>query len=180
MLETLFLGVLIIALIIGNLLLFFTNPKNSSNFMPKNSTSLQEELKQQVLFSSKNNEIQQSIPSTVIEEAYLNQSKIRALEEKIRLAHYRLNDLEKTIKNNNNFLIQKLDFSRFEKKLKQFEEFKSNTVIELAALKQIINELKANSKNSNKQELKKEFEKANKKIDDLEERIKSIVFRAGK
>ena len=80
--ETIFLLVLIVALIIGNALLYFFKPEKNNEIKQISQSS--NELNEKIFFN----------PDAPSNEVLLLKSNFKALNEKLNMAHSRMNDLE--------------------------------------------------------------------------------------
>lgn len=120
MLVTIFLVVLIIALVLGNILLGLLKPSKQLQQQGYPAQSAQSQKKTSSVFKS----------SAVFEEA--------AEKERIGLLNKRIDRLESLLLkiNGTKFLGKKLNGTVLGQKLVDFNEFKDNTKLEIAALKQ--------------------------------------------
>ncbi len=172
MLETVFLIVLILALLLGNIFLHFTKPGKNA---PKQDYPYIEEIKSSSIE-----------PEGSFDCVYDLQGNVKALDQKVRMAHSRLTELEKKISFKKSSA-RKGDTAYTGKALKdlaekinRFERFRENTVIEIAALKDMLSESNAVQAKKAKKPKKNELAKAKKNVDELDKRIQSIVFRGGR
>ncbi len=117
-LVTTFLFLMIGALTVGHGLLFFTKPADEQGNVMHASPS------------------QMAGPT----EIKVMESNFRALNEKIKMAHERINDVEKSL---SSLKVPK----GLAKQLHGFSNFKANTDIELKAMKEILMELQNNGIN---------------------------------
>ncbi len=144
---TLFLVLAVLALAIGNVLLHLTKSKKVSLHPPlmvdKNMTgnfykdyNSNERIGKQIVGESK----------ILYTELQTLQSHFRALEEMNKMAHNRISDLETDIKTMRKSKIndasEAVFVSEIGTKLRKLENFKSNTQVEMVAIKEIIFEMK--------------------------------------
>ncbi|MEW6295121.1 MAG: hypothetical protein AB1467_02380 [Candidatus Diapherotrites archaeon] len=169
--------VLVVGLAVGNGLLFFTQPKGYSfKELEKIRAQINED-------SMMRNGIQKS--SLYYDDVYALQSSVRAAGHKIEMAHSRLGEVEKALKNLNYGMMElskkieakekelKIPYE-IEEKIKRLDEFRRDTRIEIQALKDALEEIKPKSKG---QQEKKKKEK--KELRKLNKRIHEIVFHKG-
>ena len=190
MIETLFLVVLIVALLVGNSLLYFTKPKRNRQNDLKIS-DLKNSAVQERFFS----EEETVKPSNVIyEEVYSFQGKLRAIEEKTRMAHSRLNEVERAVKNINFGLMElnkvlesksfqtkkepqkEIPLDKLAQKIQRLEDFKRNARIEIAALGEMIEEIKKEIGAKGEKKQSKREKELSKKINGLEKIIHEVAF----
>ncbi len=157
-----FLVVLVVSLAFGNGLLYFTSKKEKTEMVS---------LKEQIQDSTEVNSQETNLSGSVyIDEIYSLQASLRGVNEKIKLAHERINELELVLANMNSSLnsVPSASFPA-EEKIKQLEEFKRRTKIELEAIKKLLKQLKEFRKIKGKKSLsaKKTEEKLNKRIHEL-------------
>jgi len=159
-----FLVVLVVSLLFGNGLLYFTSKKENSGLV-----SLKEEIEgdKSISFSA-------GLSDTDVEEIYSNQASLRSANEKIKLAHERISDLENTLQSMNSVIHP--GSSDVEEKIKKLEDFKRLTKIELKAIKDLLKQLKEFRKIS----VKKRTPALIKKEKDLNKRIHELVFNTKK
>ncbi|MEK6957365.1 MAG: hypothetical protein AABW99_00065 [archaeon] len=110
---TLFLGVLILALLIGNGLLFLFRPKEEESQQPAQTGN------EPLVYAT-----QQERPS------------IAPLEKKIELAHKRIQELEKLVADSKG-----ADNLKLRKKVEKLDHFRSTAEAEIIAMKDILKEL---------------------------------------
>jgi len=167
-----FLVVLIISLLFGNGLLYFTSSSN------KESQSLAN-LKQEVQGQTQEMQPQEinsfSLPEVYVDEIYEMQASLRSVNEKIKLAHQRIAELEGSLNSINSVLVSKPEGSDFNKKIKRLEDFKRNASIELEAIKKLLKQLKEFREIKNKKSLP-----AKKKELEINKRIHELVFNTSK
>ncbi len=148
MLETLFLAVLIIALAMGNAFLSLTSPKRLAKMAQGKNQASQEM-------------VCPSEPELSFED--------RAEKERIEYLGRRIERLEQLLLklDKSDFVAQKINTTNFSQKLEELEEFKQNTRLEIAALKQRLDKIQPESK------------KRPKPAPNLsDEKLREIVFRA--
>jgi len=169
--------VLIVGLAVGNGLLFFTQPKGYSF----------KELKKIRAQINEDSMVRQGIQKSTLyyDDVYALQSSARAASHKIEMAHSRLGEVEKALKNLNYGMIElskktqakekeaKMPYE-IEEKIKRLDEFRRDARIEIQALKEALEEIKP--KNMEQQEKKKKEKKGLRK---LNKRIHEIVFHKG-
>lgn len=175
---TLFLLIFVVALVIGNGLLFFTGSRDSTQ-----TGSDLEMLKERV---------SEGIPESreEVSEIEVN-ARLKAANKKTEMAHSRMNELEKKVKSLN------LEVSRMNESLKKkgvkkervalvdrvdrLDHFRQNTRIELAAVKDLLEDLRKTLPLMKKpRKSRKELIKLNKEAKELEKRIHDIVFHKAK
>lgn len=147
---TVFLWVLILALVIGNILLFFFRASTKGGSAAKASLDL--------------DEVPPGNFPEQVSGSFNEPGRLLSAERKLELAHRRLQELE----------TKKPDFSKAEaevlkRKLEKLDNFKSTAEAEIIALKEIIVELKE----------KKDGHKSKAKIKDISDKeLKKLVFRS--
>ncbi len=124
-LVTIFLFVLALVLALGHLLLYLTRPRAGGGRAAAGSPAdVQEEKLAEV------------------NSADLS-ARYKALNEKIRMAHSRLGDLERVVLDVAD--AKKIKDSRLiESRLQNFDNFRANTSVELKAIKEILGEMQEN------------------------------------
>ncbi len=148
---TIFLFVLVIALAFGHALLYLTRPRaesaeNEIAFIPEDAQ-------------------EKKIPA--LNSADLS-ARYKALNEKIKMAHSRLGDLERVV-------LEVADSKEInggktiENRLQSLDNFKANTAVELKAIKEIIGEIK---------EKKNKKGKKGKEINLNGEEMHKIIYRS--
>ncbi len=128
MLITVFLSVLVLALALGNLFLSITEPKGlQSRAKQENNSSLQ--IQQETALPATGDDFQRM-----------------ADRERVRMLNKRIDRLENLLLriNNARFVAKKLNGTNLIQKLNGFEEFKQNTRLEIAALKQQLASMQKN------------------------------------
>ncbi len=177
MLVTTFLAVLILALAIGNAFLSLTDPKRLQQKMLKESNSFpqgSEGLDAQDSFNGEIPEMQGS--QSFQKPAKKRQSQDISFElaaERERIAHLnkRISRLEQLLLkiNNPKFVAQKINGTNLGQKLSDLEQFKQNTKLEIAALRQRLDKIQP-VKNKRKP-----------RIPNIGDRkLREIVFRASR
>ncbi len=163
-----FLVVLIISLIFGNGLLFLVSPQS------KQDISF---LKEQIQENKPDAFEEQALPGSVyVDEIYSVQASLRTANEKIKLAHERINELETSLQAINSIIVSsKRESPDFESKVKSLEKFKRNTKIELEAIKKLLKQLNEFKKIKGKKTVS-----AKKKEKELNKRIHELVFNTKK
>jgi hypothetical protein len=150
MIETLFLVVLIVALAMGNAFLSLTSPKRLAKM------------------SNGTNQRTQNQPLLPADESGLSFEE-RAERERVNYLSRRIERLEQLLLklNKSDFLAQKINSTNLSQKLEELEEFKQNTRLEIAALKQRLDKISP------------EPEKKQNNVPEIsDEKLREIVFRA--
>ena len=169
-----FLIVLIFSLVLGNGLLFFTGSSgNSGSSAEPEVLSLKEEIQGNSFEEASNN-----VPGNVfVDQVYEVQASLRNLDEKVKLAHERITEMEETLNSINSVLVsQPKTGVNFDEKLDRLESFRRNTKIEIEAIKKLLVQLKEfrnQKKGKNAKALKK-------KEEELNNRIHNLVFNVKK
>ncbi len=167
-----FLVVLIVSLVFGNGLLYFTSTK-------KNSI---EAIKEQVLQSNTTEETESiqensaSLPEAYIEDVYSVQSSLRTVNEKISLAHEKIAEMETILVSINSVLSSSPNETKFEEKIRRLEDFKRSTKIELEAIKKLLMQLNE----FREIKVKPKTISIKKKEEELNRKIHSLVFNTSK
>lgn len=144
MIETIFLIVLIFALVLGNIFLSLTSPKRLEKMAQKaNEKNLARSQENSSIGQSTLGNWQESQSRLTAEHSQTFQAKESDFAEDLEKekANYltkRIERLEQLLLkiNNSKFIAQKLDATNLAQKLKDFDEFKQNTRLEIAALRQ--------------------------------------------
>lgn len=168
-----FLVVLIVSLVFGNGLLYFTSAK-------KNSIEL---IKEQVLQSNTAGTAEStetvnfsSLPGAYIDDIYSVQSSLRGVNEKISLAHERIAEMETILVSINSVLSSQPAETNFEEKIRKLEEFKRSTKIEVEAIKKLLKQLNE----FREIKVKKKSISVKKKEEELNRKIHELVFNSSK
>lgn len=166
-----FLIVLIISLVFGNGLLYFTSPKEKAE-----TVSLKEQI------HGEKGDIQSDesteVPGNVyVDEIYSVQASLRNANEKIKLAHERITELETSLQSINSVLVSSKTESAFdvEEKIRNLDNFRRNTKIELEAIKKLLKQLREFRRLKGKKSVS-----AKKKEEELNKRIHDLVFNVQK
>ena len=169
-----FLVVLIVSLLFGNGLLYFTSPKQSSAIL-----SLKEQIQSEKTETQSEEAVDLS-GSVYVDEIYSVQASLRSVNEKIKLAHERISDLENSLNSLGSLNVvlpstQKENAFDAEAKIRNLENFKRNTKIELEAIKKLLIQLKEFRKIKGKKTLS-----TKKKEEEINKRIHELVFNTKK
>ena len=168
MLETVFLGVLIIALALGNAFLSLAPKKKAANGFGVQGQDINNGLlpSNETAFPGQSSGAKLPAPS---QRATAFEKELE--REKIAFLGKRMARLEQLLlkMNSNGFLAQKLDNSNLGQRLKSLEEFKEKTRLEVAALKQRLD----NSVPAEKRQVEAIPAVSN-------EKLHSLVFRSGR
>jgi chromosome segregation ATPase len=163
-----FLIVLIFSLLLGNGLLFFASPRGKTGVL-----SLKDQIQGQEI---EDNSVNLS-GSVYVDQIYEVQASLRGLDEKIKLAHERISELEETLGSINSvFSSPAKTESGFGEKIIRLENFRKNAKIELEAIKKLLQQLKE----FRKIKTKKKTNEILKKEDELNEKIHGLVFNVKK
>jgi len=169
-----FLVVLIVSLIFGNGLLYLTGPKEKTGLVSLKE-QIQEEKEEKLQTEEPN--VSDLSGNVFVDEAYSVQASLRSVNEKIKLAHERINDLEASLQSINSVLISSKPETPFavDEKIKNLDNFRRNTKIELEAIKKLLKQLKEFRKiKGKKTPLTKNKEQ------ELNKRIHELVFNTKK
>ncbi|MFH1545198.1 MAG: hypothetical protein ABIE23_03880 [archaeon] len=175
---TLFLLVFVVALVIGNSLLFFTGSRDSTH-AGSDLGRLKERIGEGIPESSEG-----------VGEIEVN-ARLKAANKKTEMAHSRMNELEKKVK------VLALEVTKTNEMLKmkgvkkgsielndrvdRLDHFRHNTKIEIAAVKDLLDDLRKTLPLMKKpRKSRKELIKLNKETKELEKRIHDIVFHKAK
>lgn len=134
---TIFLFVLVLALALGHALLYLTKPGAGS-------------AENEDIASTPADAREEEIPAATSADL---SARYKALNEKIKMAHSRLGDLERVVLEVANAKELK-DGKLIENRLQNLDNFKANTSVELKAIKEILGEIqdKKNKKGKNEKE----------------------------
>jgi hypothetical protein len=117
LLLTIFLAVLILGLVFGNILLYFTRPANKwENFHEKREEPI----------------LKNSGLELVAKEVIA--------DKKAEMAHRRIDEMERALRSKGN---APKNLPDYDSKLQELEKFRSNTEVEMRAMKEILLEMKA-------------------------------------
>lgn len=134
MLVTVFLGVLVLALLIGNAFLAITKP-SANNMKPEKPSNPDFDMP----FEMEQNYPLKSPPGRnyVNPELHSDIPEVKALAQKVLMAHRRLDNLENLVyQSKNNDFAGEGTIIKTSKKLDSLLDFKNNTKIEIEALKE--------------------------------------------
>ena len=163
-----FLIVLIFSLLLGNGLLFFTSSRAKTDVLS---------LKDQIQGEETEDSSVDLSGSVYVDQIYEVQASLRGLDEKIKLAHERISELEETLGSINSVLSSPAKTeSDFEEKIIRLENFRKNAKIELKAIKKLLQDLKEFRKIKTIKKTKEILRKE----DELNEKIHSLVFNVKK
>ncbi len=137
--ATVFLFVLVIALALGHALLYLTKPRAESAENEGNEAALIPEIPE--------NAHGKGFPETTSADL---SAGYKALNEKIKMAHSRLGDLERVVLEVANAK-EIRDSKIVENRLQNLDNFKANTSVELKAIKEILGEIKNNKNGKGKE-----------------------------
>lgn len=156
MIATVFLAVLVLGLALGNVFLALTSPERAARQLSKENGKLGLAVQES---DAESNEMQESQLS--FEQA--------ADKERIRMLNKRIERLEQLLLkiNNSKFIARKLNGTGLYQKLSNFDQFKQDTKLEIAALRQRLDRIQPQKKKP-KPDLPK--------ISD--EKLRDLVFRA--
>lgn len=177
MLVTTFLAVLILALAIGNAFLSLTDPKRLQQKMLGESNSFSSGSESLDAQNSLNRTIQEIQGHQSFQKpAKKGQSQgisfeLAAERERITYLNKRISRLEQLLLtiNNSKFVAQKINGTNLGQKLSDLEQFKQNTKLEIAALRQRLDKI---------QPAKRERKPRIPNISD--KKLREIVFRASR
>jgi len=170
LLETVFLGILVLALAIGNAFLSLTDPRKLQRKvfeknkrlieggLPGNpvqegfeSDSVQEGFESDSAQSFEGDSVQGSVqlafgeakPANFGKPAEANSFELHAEKERVLHLSKRISRMENLLLklDNSKFVAQKINGTNLGQKLSDFEEFKQNTGLEIAALKQRLDKI---------------------------------------
>jgi len=161
MVATTFLTVLILALALGNVFLSVASPQRLQK-LAKESPKRQKQGLDSSQTSLQNSLSQES-------ESQAMSFEEQAEKEKIGYLYKRIDRLEQLLLklDSSKFVAQKINGTNLGQRLQEFDEFKQNTKLEIAALKQRFDKM---------QPVKKSNEKKASEISD--EKLRDLVFRA--
>ncbi len=167
MLVTVFLSVMVLALVLGNVFLSVTKPGNAAAHLQATNPL--------------ENELQQTFQNSASSKQAFEQAADR---ERTRMLNKRIDRLESLLLriNNAKFVARKLNGTNLVQRLNGFEQFKQDTRLEIAALKQQLAALKKNEGeglNQNKEADRGSEEPAREEEID-EERIHDWVYHSNK
>ena len=176
MLETTFLAVLILALAFGNVFLSLTDPKRLEKMAKK---AREQRMAQEAVEQGFNPEQAVFEPGSAAGQPADNYSYKKPTapialpgqslgSEKAAYLAKRIERLEQLLLkiNNSKFLAQKLDATNLSTRLRDFDEFKQNTKLEIAALRQRLDKVQPQKS------------KPKQKIPDIsDEKLHDLVFR---
>lgn len=177
---TVFLLVFVIALAIGNGLLFFTGSRRAEGMGSEELGKLKENI---IEFAPKN------IPKK--SKAVEFNPEAKAANQKILMAHERIQELEKKVARLNSAVAKlsepaKKDLSNREpsklnEKIERLEEFRNDAKIEIVAIKELLEDLRKTLPLLKKEKKsRKELLKLKKDSEELDKRIHELVFHGGK
>ena len=152
MLVTIFLGILIAALILGNIFLSIAKPKKIEEALlreigsKENSRALLQQMQNNKNIAASNHLLQQGKIRPAFVSAEQPDFRQMAEMERARMLNKRVDRLENLLlkMNGAKFVSYKLNGANLEQKLSGLEEFRQNTSLEIAALKQQLAALKGN------------------------------------
>ena len=181
MLVTIFLGILIVALVLGNIFLSIAKPKKIEEALlreiggKENSMALLQQMQNNKNIAASNQLLQQGKIRPAFVSAEQPDFQQMAEMERTRMLNKRVDRLESLLlkMNGAKFVSYKLNGTNLAQKLSGLEEFKQNTSLEIAALKQQLAALKGN-------ELSEENEEETELSQADSERAHAIVYRGSK
>ncbi len=152
MLVTIFLGILIVALILGNIFLSIAKPKKIEEALlreigrKENSRALLQQMQNNKNIAASNQLLQQGKIRPAFVSAEQPDFQQMAEMERTRMLNKRVDRLESLLLkiNGAKFVSYKLNRTNLAQKLSGLEEFKQNTELQIAALKQQLAALKGN------------------------------------
>ena len=162
---TIFLIVLTLALVIGNVLLYLSKPRNKKLNELKNLTN-----------SSANSNIAfvpNELNSNNLAQLLSMQSNFKALNGKINMALQKLAEVESRTGSS-------FDATVLSKKLDSFEDFKNETRIEIAALKQFLQKTPSNNVSVKKSKNEKELSKTMNELNKMDKKIHAWAYNRKK
>ncbi|MFH1664277.1 MAG: hypothetical protein ABH986_05770 [archaeon] len=166
-----FLVALIVSLLFGNGLLYFTSRTKESDSL----LSLKEKISGSgPEVSATETDLSVVVPEAYIDDIYSVQASLRGVNEKLKLTHERISELETTINSINSVLVSGNE-TGLSTKVKKLDDFKRNALIELEAIKKLLKQLKEFREIKDKKSLS-----AKKKEQEINKRIHELVFNTTK
>jgi len=169
LIATIFLSVLVLALVLGNVFLSLASPKRLQSLSQGSDFGQPEQCQPEQETESGQASVQDSFSEARDQPLPRPDFKNTAEKERVNHLNKRIERLEELLLkiNNSKFLAQKLNGTKLSQRINEFDSFKQNTKLEIAALRQRLDKV---------QPQKKKFKQP---VPDISnEKLKQLVFRS--